>query len=203
MPELSALLLNCTLKRSPAESSSAVLGAEILAALAEHGVTGRAIRVVDRDIRFGVSIDEGDGDEWPAVRAQLLESDILVVVTPIWLGQPSSVCKMVLERLDAELSETDDQGRLLTYGKVAAIGAVGNEDGAHHVMAELAQALSDVGFTIPANGSTYWVGEAMQGIDYKDKSPRPEATAGATTSLAANASHLARLLAGSPYPAAR
>lgn len=200
MGQLNALLLNCTLKKSPAESSSAVLGGEILSALSEHDVRGQEIRVVDRDIRFGVSIDEGDGDQWPALREQMLQADIFVLVTPIWLGQPSSVCKMVLERLDAELSESDDQGRMLTYGKVAGIGVVGNEDGAHHVTAELSQALGDVGFSVPANGVTYWVGEAMQGIDYKDKSPRPEKTAATTRTLAANAAHLARLLARSPYP---
>ncbi|MDP9823978.1 hypothetical protein [Nocardioides massiliensis] len=107
---------------------------------------------------------------------------------------------MVLERLDAELGETDDQGRMLTFGKVAGIAVVGNEDGAHHVVAELSQALSDTGFTIPANGSTYWVGEAMQGVDFKDKQPTPEKTAQTTSTLAANAAHLARLLKDAPYP---
>jgi len=117
------------------------------------------------------------------------------------MGQPSSVCKMVLERLDAELSETDDEGRPLTYGKVAGIGVVGNEDGAHHVTAEVAQALTDVGFTLPASAATYWVGEAMQSVDYKDMTPTPEKTAATTRTLAANASHLAALLSASPYPA--
>ncbi len=103
---------------------------------------------VDHDIRFGVSTDEGDGDEWPAVREKMLAADILVLATPIWMGQPSSVCKMVLERLDAELSETDDEGRLSTYNKVAAVAVVGNEDGAHHVTAEVLQALNDTGFSV-------------------------------------------------------
>jgi multimeric flavodoxin WrbA len=149
-----------------------------------------------------VSADEGDGDEWPALRARMLSSDILVIATPIWLGQPSSVCKVVLERLDAELGATDEQGRMETYGKVAALAVVGNEDGAHHVTAEVYQALSDVGFTIPATAVTYWVGEAMHTTDYQDKHPRPEKTAQTTRTLAANTAHLARLLAGSPYPPA-
>ena len=195
------LVLNCTLKKSPAESSAELLGSQILAALADHGVAGTTERVVDHGVRFGVSTDEGEGDGWPALRKQMLDADILVLVTPIWMGQPSAVCKMVLERLDAELSETDDEGRLLTYGKVAAIGVVGNEDGAHHVTAEVAQALTDVGFTLPANASTYWVGEAMQAVDYKDMTPTPEKTVATTRTLAANASHLAALLAASPYPA--
>ena len=89
---------------------------------------------------------------------------------------------------------------MLTYGKVAAVGVVGNEDGAHHVTAELYQGLGDVGFTIPANAVTYWVGEAMQGVDYKDVDPPPEKTAATTKTLAANVAHLARLLRDSPYP---
>lgn len=198
---LHALVLNCTLKKSPAESSAELLGRQVLDALAEHDVTGTMERVVDHPVAFGVSTDEGDGDAWPQLREQMLAADILVLATPIWLGQPSAVCKMVLERLDAELGETDDQGRMLTFGKVAGIAVVGNEDGAHHVVAELSQALSDTGFTIPANGSTYWVGEAMQGVDFKDKQPTPEKTAQTTSTLAANAAHLARLLKDAPYPA--
>lgn len=200
MAQLNALILNCTLKPSPAESSSEVLAKEIEAALGKHDVTSSIVRVADHGVRFGVSTDEGDGDGWPALRQQMLAAELLVVVTPIWMGQPASVCKMVLERLDAELSETDDEGRMLTYGKVAGLGVVGNEDGAHHVTAEVFQALSDVGFTIPPNGVTYWVGEAMQGVDYKDKDPRPEKTAETTKALAANAVHLASLLQERNYP---
>ena len=200
MEPLRALVLNCTLKPSPTASSSALLGTEIISALGDHDVEAEMMRVVDHDVRFGVSIDEGNGDEWPQLRDKMMASDILVITTPIWMGQPSSVCKMVLERLDAELSETDDQGRMETFGKVAALGVVGNEDGAHHVTAEVYQALSDVGFTIPTNAVTYWVGEAMQTTDYKDKQPTPEMTAKTTRTLAVHAAHLARLLRDSPYP---
>ena len=201
MPDLTCLVLSCTLKPTPADSSSELMGSQILEAFADLGVSGSMERVVDHDVRFGVSTDEGDGDAWPHLRERMLSADVFVLVTPIWMGQPSSVCKMVLERLDAELSETDDAGRPLTFGKVAGIGVVGNEDGAHHVTAELAQALNDVGFTVPAQAATYWVGEAMQAVDYKDLDPTPEKTAGTTRTLARNAAHLAGLLAGSPYPA--
>ncbi|WP_422773644.1 flavodoxin family protein [Plantactinospora sp. WMMC1484] len=201
MPTLRALVLCCTLKPSPAPSSAELLGREVLAALADHDVQGDVVRVADHDVKFGVSTDEGDGDEWPAIRAKLMEAQILVVATPIWLGQPSSVCKMVLERLDAELSETDEQGRLRTYGKVGAVAVVGNEDGAHHVTAEVLQALNDVGFSVAASASTYWVGEAMGGVDYRDAGPQPETTGKATKNLATNAAHLAHLLAAQPYPA--
>jgi multimeric flavodoxin WrbA len=201
MSDLRALVLNCTLKPAPTASSSEVLGEELLAALKEHGVEGEMVRVVDEQVKFGVQVDEGDGDGWPRIREKMLAADILVLATPIWMGQPSAVCKMALERLDAELAETDDEGRMLTYGKVGAVAVVGNEDGAHHVSAEVYQALSDVGFTIPANGVTYWVGEAMQGTDYQDLDDKPEKTQQTTKTLAANAAHLARLLKGSPYPA--
>lgn len=202
MSELTALVLVCTLKKSSADSSSDLLGRQVLAELGRHDVAGEVVRVVDHDVRFGVSTDEGDGDEWPSIRARLLAADILVIATPIWLGQPSSVAKMVLERLDAELGETDDEGRLLTYGKVAAVAVVGNEDGAHHTVAECLQALNDTGFSVAANSGTYWVGEAMQPVDYRDHETSPEATTAATTALAANVAHLARLLKANPYPAA-
>ncbi len=202
MASLRALALCCTLKKSPTPSSSDLIAREILTALADHDVEGDLIRVVDHDVRFGVSTDEGDGDAWPQIRAQIMAADILVMATPIWMGQPSSVIKMVLERLDAELSETDEQGRLLTYGKVAVLGVVGNEDGAHHVTAEVFQALNDVGFTIPAAGGTYWVGEAMQKTNYDQAGPKPDTTGTATKSLAVNAAHLARLLKNSQYPPA-
>ncbi|MCZ7475501.1 MULTISPECIES: NAD(P)H-dependent oxidoreductase [unclassified Micromonospora] len=200
MTAVRALVLNCTLKHSPATSSSQVLGQEVLDALAEQGVDGEIVRVVDHDVRFGVSVDEGDGDGWPAIRAKLLAAQILIIATPIWLGQPSSVTKMVLERLDAELSETDDQGRLCTYGKVGGVAVVGNEDGAHHTIAEVQQALNEVGFTCPAAGATYWVGEALHKTDYIDARPKPDTTGRTTAALALNSAHLARLLAESPYP---
>jgi multimeric flavodoxin WrbA len=200
MATMHALVLSCSLKKSPAKSSSELLGRELLAALADHDVEGEVVRVADHDVRFGVSVDEGDGDEWPALREKVLAADILIVATPIWMGQPASVCKVVLERLDAELSEKDDQGRPSVYGKVAMVGVVGNEDGAHHVTASVFQALNDVGFTIPAAGATYWVGEAMGSVNYQDAGPKPDTTGLTTKTAAANAAHLARLLYEQQYP---
>ncbi|MFC7496085.1 MULTISPECIES: flavodoxin family protein [unclassified Nocardioides] len=197
---LRALVLVCSLKASPAESSSQLLGEQVLRQLEGLGVTGEVVRVADHDVRFGVSTDEGDGDAWPGIRERMLASHILVIATPIWMGQPSSVCKMVLERLDAELGETDDRGRMATEGKVAVIAVVGNEDGAHHVVAEVGQALNDTGFSVAANAGTYWVGEAMQDVDYLDHDETPEKTAATTESAVRHAVHLARLLTVAPYP---
>ena len=185
---LAAIALNCTLKSGDETSSTEVLLEEVLEALRSHGVEGQPIvRVANLDVKPGVTSDEGPGDDWPGIRQQILDSDILVLGTPIWLGQPSSVVKRVLERMDAFLGETDDQGRMVSYGRVAIVAVVGNEDGAHHVSAELFQALNDVGFSLAANAVTYWVGEAMQAVDYKDKAPRPEKTANATRMAARNA----------------
>lgn len=198
---LRALALVCTLNPSPARSSSELIAEQILAELATHGVEGESIRIVDHDVRPGVELDMGAGDGWPAIRAKVIAADIIVLATPTWMGQQSSVCQRVLERLDAELSETDDDGRLLTYGKVAIAAVVGNEDGAHHITAVLFQVLNDVGFTVAASASTYWNGEAMHSTDYQDLDETPEVTAGTNKTAAANAVHLATLLKKSPYPA--
>lgn len=199
---LTAVALSCTLKPSPADSSTDVLCQQLLDALAENGVEGTLIRVVDHDVRPGVSSDEGEGDAWPAIRQEVLDADIVVIGTPIWLGQPSSVCKRVLERMDAFIGETDDGGRMVSYDSVAVVATVGNEDGAHHVAAETYQALSDVGFTIPPNGQAYWVGEAMGSVDYKDLDEPPGKVVETVTSVARNAAHLAGLLREHPYPPA-
>jgi multimeric flavodoxin WrbA len=200
-PALTAFALICTLKPSPAKSSSEKLAGEVLAALAEHGVTGDSERVVDHDIKAGVETDMGDGDDWPALRAKVLAADILILATPTWMGHAASPAHRVLERLDAELSETDSKGRPSLYGKVAVCAIVGNEDGAHQIFAEVSQALNDVGFTLPAQGGTYWNGEAMQKTDYQDLPKTPEKTAASTKTAAANAVHLAGMLAASNYPA--
>jgi len=198
---LTAIALNCTLKPSPADSSTELLAQQVLDALAEHEVTGEIVRVVDHAVAPGVEADMGDGDEWPAIREKVLAADILVLATPTWLGNMSSVSQRVLERLDAELSETDAEGRPLVAGKVAVAVVVGNEDGAHAITAAIYQGLGDIGFTIPSQGGVYWNGEAMQGVDYKDLSATPEKVASTTATLARHAAHLARVLGEQPYPA--
>jgi multimeric flavodoxin WrbA len=196
---LRALVLVCSLKPSPAPSSSEQLARQVLDEMATHGVTGDVVRVVDHDVKPGVEIDMGEGDAWPAIRERLMAADVLVVATPTWVGHMSSVAQRVLERLDGELSETDDSGRPLVTGKVAVTVVVGNEDGAHKITADLMQGLNDIGFTIPAQGGTYWNDEAMGGRDYLDLEETPEAVASTNATLAANAAHLARLLKADPY----
>jgi multimeric flavodoxin WrbA len=197
---LKVLALNCTLKSSPSPSSTEKLLAELLDAFREYDGEGEIVRVADLNIKPGVSSDEGEGDDWPALRKRILASDILVIGSPIWLGQPSSIAKRVLERMDAFLDERDDMQRMPSYSKVALAAVVGNEDGAHHTAAELCQALAEVGFTIPTGGVTYWVGEAMGSKNYIDLKTTPKAVAEWTPVLASNAAHLATLLKRSQYP---
>jgi multimeric flavodoxin WrbA len=197
---LRALALVCSLKASPAPSSSDLMARQVLEELAKHGVAGEVVRVVDHDVRPGVEVDMGDGDEWPAIREQMMAAGILIVSTPTWVGHMSSVAQRVLERLDGELSETDDSGRPLITGKVAVTAVVGNEDGAHKITADLMQGLNDMGFTIPAQGGTYWNDEAMGSRDYQDLDETPEAVASTTATLAENAAALARALTANPYP---
>lgn len=197
---LKALALNCSLKSSVEPSSTEKLLAEFLAALREHDVAGEIVRVVDFNVKPGVTADEGEGDDWPGLRKRVLDCDILLLGSPIWLGQPSSVAKRVLERMDAFLDERDEMQRMSTYGKVAVAVVVGNEDGAHHVAAELCEALAEVGFTIPTGAVTYWVGEALGATNYIDLEKPPRQVAEWTTLLASNAAHLAALLKKSNYP---
>lgn len=197
-----AIAINCSLKRSKGEPSSTDRMIALIAGeLAKHDVhLTETIRIADVDVKPGVSSDEGDGDAWPDIRGRILAADILVFGTPIWLGQPSSIAKRVLERMDAFLSETDDAGRMPSFGKIAVAAIVGNEDGAHRVTADLFQALNDVGWTIPSAGACYWVGEAMHKTDFKDLPEPPQEVLQTARMLAANAAHLARLLDSAAYP---
>lgn len=194
--------LNCTLKRDASKASStdamiAVLAQEFRALDVEVAGT---IRLAAHDVPAGVTSDEGEGDEWPVIREKILAADILILGTPIWMGEAGSVAKRALERMDAFLSETDAQGRMPSYSKVAVAAIVGNEDGAHFASAQIFQALNDVGWTIPAVAACYWVGEAMGSTDFKDLDETPEMVAKTAKMVAGNATHLARLLKSEPYP---
>jgi len=201
MSELAAIALNCSLK-AEGPSNTEVLLRQVLDELEGHDVTTDIVRVAARTIHPGVlSEAQGPGDAWPELREQILASDIVILGTPVWLGNPSSICRRVLERMDAFLAETDDDGRMITMDKVAGVVVTGNEDGAHNSIAQCYQGLADVGFTIPANAATYWVGEAMQPVDYGDLDETPANVASTTAMMAANLVHVARLLKEHPYPA--
>ena len=201
---LTAIALNCSLKAGADEPSSTDRMIGLIAdRLGRHDVTlSETIRVVDHDVKAGVTSDKGEGDAWPDIRRRILAADILIFGTPIWLGQMSSVAKRVLERMDAFLGETDDKGRMPSFSKVAVVGIVGNEDGAHAVTASVYQALADVGWTIPSAAACYWVGEAMGKIDFNDLGQVPDKLQQTAGMLASNAAHVAGLLKKHPYPGA-
>lgn len=199
---VSAIAINCTLKKSSGEPSSTdAMIAVLEKAFADHDVKiAETIRIADHDVLPGVTSDEGEGDAWPAIREKILAHDILIFGGPIWMGQIGSIAKRVLERMDAFLSETDDKGRMPSYGKVAVAAIVGNEDGAHWSSAQLFQSLNDTGWTIPAVAACYWVGEAMGETDFKDLDKTPKKVTETAQMVAGNAAHLAQLLKAKPYP---
>ena len=197
---VTAIAINCTLKAEGDSSTDAMI-AVLKQAFARHDVQiSETIRIAQHNVKPGVTSDEGDGDAWPAIREKILAHDILIFGGPIWMGQIGSIAKRVLERMDAFLSETDDKGRMPSYGKVAVAAIVGNEDGAHWSSAQLFQSLNDTGWTIPAVAACYWVGEAMGSVDFKDLDKTPDKVSETAAMVAANAAHLAGLLKDSPYP---
>jgi multimeric flavodoxin WrbA len=199
LSNVSALALNCSLKPSSEPSSTSRLLEDVLGCLGRYGVPGEEVRVVDYQIAPGVRSDMGEGDQWPILRQKILDADILVFGTPTWMGHMSSVAQRVLERLDAELSATDENGRPLLFDRVATVVVVGNEDGAHKITADLFQGLNDVGFTVPAQGGTYWNGEAMHTTDLIELDEIPQVVRTTDDTLARNAAHLARSLRDHPY----
>lgn len=195
-----ALILSCTLKRSPAPSNTEALATTLIEEFRKAKVKTEIVRVVDRNILPGVESDMGKGDEWPDLRKQILAADILVIATPTWLGQPSSITQRILERMDAMISETSKDGRPVAYNKVGGIVVTGNEDGAHHIVAVVAQALIDIGFTIPAQAWTYWNMGPGPGPDYTETDHGHEWSAMTGRNAARNLIAVAKALAANPLP---
>jgi multimeric flavodoxin WrbA len=198
-----ALVLNCTLKPSPETSNTEALARVVMEALEKDGIETEILRVADYDVKPGVSTDEGHGDEWPAIHTKVLGAEILIIAAPTWLGHPSSVAQRVLERLDAMLSEEDDDGRPVAYNRVAGVVVTGNEDGAHHVISEIAGGLVDVGFTIPGQAWTYWNKGPGPGDSYLESGEGNGKDWSHATgrAMASNLAAVARALAERPVPA--
>lgn len=199
---LSALLLNCTLKKSPTQSNTAALLERVAARFQEHGVATEMIRVVELFIPHANSAEAvEDGDAWPAIRQKVIDADILVLGSPIWGGVRGSVLQKVYERLDGDLGTTDDKGQTPYFGKVAGCVVTGNEDGAHDVCANTLYNMTHLGFTVPPYADCYWVGPAGPGNSYiaahGDKHLYTNKTA---RYLAATLTHYARLLRANPVP---
>ncbi|MCF2533419.1 flavodoxin family protein [Yinghuangia soli] len=196
-----ALIVNCTLKPPPEDSNTEALAAVVADAMRERDVDVSTVRAVDFDIKPGVSADMGSGDAWPAIREQVLDSRILVIASPTWLGRPSSVAQRVLERLDAMLGETDDDGVPVAYNRVVGVVVTGNEDGAHHVVSEITGALGDIGFTTPGQAWTYWHLGPGPGPDYLEEQRGHEWAHKTGRAMAANLVGVARALEAMPLSA--
>jgi len=193
---MKALFLSCTLKKSPEPSNTESLAKVLEQSFREEGVDTETIRLVDLDIHPGVTSDEGEGDEWPRVHEALLGSEILVVISPTWVGRPSSVAQRMIERMDAMISETDGDDRPVAYDRVAGVVVTGNEDGAHHVIGEICGALGDIGYTIPGQAWTYWNKGPGPGDEYPDTDEGHEWSASTGRAAAQNLLAVARALAG-------
>ncbi|KAB7740608.1 flavodoxin family protein [Nostocoides sp. F2B08] len=198
---LRAAFINCTLKRSPEESNTAGLMAVSARIMREQGVSVDEIRAVDHDIAPGVQPDMREHgwerDEWPALAERILAADILVIGTPIWLGDKSSVCTRVVERLYALSGELNDKGQSLFYGRVGGVVVTGNEDGIKHVAMNVLFSLQHLGYLVPPQVDTGWVGEAGPGPSYLDEGsggPENDFTQRNTEIMTWNLMHLAVML---------
>lgn len=200
--KLKALFLNCTLKKSPETSNTEAFIENAQKIFSELDVESESVRVVDYDVKFGVTSDEENGDEWPLILKKVKECDILIYATPIWRGDRGSVAKIVAERFDGVMSEdTAENGQLLTYNKVGGVMVDGNEDGAKKAISSICFDLSEHGFTVPVNAMTYYVGKAGPGPSYiKAGGDKHEFTNNMMLLMVHNLVHAAKVLKQNPYP---
>jgi multimeric flavodoxin WrbA len=197
---LRALFLNCTLKKSPSQSNTEGLINKSLEIMRNQDVDVRVRRPADLHIEPSVDPDFKD-DDWPELYQEVLMADILVIGSPIWLGEKSSIAGKVIERLYAHSAETNEAGQYVYYNKVGGAVVTGNEDGGKHVSRDIIYALSHLGFTIPPQADCYWVGEAGPGPSYLEAGQENEFTIRNSRIMTWNLIHFARLLKLSPIPA--
>jgi len=198
---MKALVLNCTLKPSPQESNTEALANIVIKELEHLGVKTSYIRIADRNVMTGIkSASQGDGDGWPAILEELLASEILILASPTWVGTLSSVAMKVLERINGLYSAVNEHGQPVTFNKVAGFVVTGEEDGARHVVTEMASALMDVGFTIAPQSYTYWNNGPGPGKSYLKSDFRKDWSAETGKTAAANIVAVAKALKNTPIP---
>lgn len=198
---LKAVFVNCTLKKSPDKSNTAGLMNVARSIMEKEGATVEDIRLIDHDVATGVYPDMTeygwDKDEWPELFKHIFDADILIIGTPIWLGEKSSIAQKLIERLYAMSGKTNDKGQYLFYGKVGGCIITGNEDGVKHCAMGILYALQHVGYSIPPQADSGWIGEVGPGPSYLDEesdAQNNEFTNRNTTFLAYNMLHLAKIL---------
>ncbi|MBA2237912.1 MAG: flavodoxin family protein [Lysobacter sp.] len=198
--DLRALFLNCTLKRSGGASHTEQLMLVAAGVMRANGVQVEVVRPVDLDLPPGVEPDMTkhgfDRDDWPSLCSKVMAADILVVGTPIWLGEESSICRRIIERLYAQSADLNEVGQYVYYGRVGGCVVTGNEDGVKHCAMSVLYALQHLGYTIPPQADSGWIGEAGPGPSYGDDGigHDNEFTQRNTTFMAWNLMHLARML---------
>lgn len=199
--DLKAIFLNTSLKRSDETSHTQALMDIAIAIMEKQGVACSTIRVADHDIPPGVQMDMREHgwstDEWPGIQKQIMDADIMVIGTPIWLGEKSSVCTRVIERLYGYSAELNKKGQSSYYGRVGGCIITGNEDGIKHCAMNILYSLQHLGYAIPPQADAGWIGEAGPGPSYGDDGGvgfDNDFTQRNTTFMAWNLMHLARLL---------
>jgi multimeric flavodoxin WrbA len=199
--DLKALFLNCTLKKSPEQSHTEQLMNLSQQLMEAVGVQTEIIRPVDHNIALGVYLDMTEHgwekDEWPDIQEKVMDADILIVGTPIWLGEKSSIASMVNERLYGYSGKTNEQGQYLYYGKTGGCIVTGNEDGVKHCSMSVLYGLQHIGYTIPPQADAGWIGEVGPGKSYADEGsggPENVFTNRNTTFMTWNLLHTARRL---------
>ncbi len=199
--DLSAIFLNCTLKRTPDASHTDGLIGIAGTIMRKHGMSVRSLRPVDYDLAYGVYPDMTEHgwetDQWPEILEQVMAADILVIGSPIWLGDKSSVCTLTIERLYAASGLLNEHGQYAYYGKVGGCLITGNEDGAKHCSMNILYSLQHLGYTIPPQADAAWLGEAGPGPSYLDPGsggPENDFTNRNTTFMTWNLMHAARAL---------
>ena len=199
--DLKALYINCTLKRSPETSHTQGLADTSISVMREQGVEVDVIRAVDHQIATGVWPDMREHgweyDDWPAIHEQVMAADILVLLSPIWLGEKSSVCTQVVERLYGNSHILNEAGQYAYYGRVGACIITGNEDGAKPCAMNILYSLQHRGYAIPPQADSGWIGEAGPGPSYLDPGsggPENDFTNRNTTFMTWNLLHMARML---------
>ncbi len=199
--DLKALFINCTLKKSPEMSHTDGLIGISRAILEKSGVQVDAVRAVDHNIATGVYDDMTqhgwDVDDWPGIFEQVMAAEILILTSPIWLGEKSSVCTKVIERLYGNSHILNDQGQYAYYGRVGGCLITGNEDGAKHCAMNILYSLQHLGYVVPPQADAGWLGEAGPGPSYMDEGsggPENDFTNRNTTFMTWNLLHLARMI---------
>src|SRR5699024_3116643 len=190
---IKALYLNTSLKTGEETSNTEALMQKSMDILKNEGVETELLRIADYNIIPGMSPDMGDDDEWPQIFSKIIDSDIIVIGSPIWNGHKSSLSTIVMERIYAQSSETSDNGQSKYYNKVFGTVVTGNEDGAKEAGGSILSRMANLGFTIPPNTNAYWVGEAGPGPSYIEAGQENDFTKNQIRMMSYNLIHFARL----------